>query len=106
MLPISYYNESDYITDTFKLAQSGYSFLLPALACGFSQLEFSNLKDLENDVLNLGEKLIPLKSAYTASAEEGAGATEEGGRPSLKEEDKTEKTIKNEKSIENQGGSN
>ena len=107
MLPISYYNESDYITDTFKLAQSGYSFLLPALACGFSQLEFSNLKDLENEVLNLGEKLIPLKSAYTASAgEESAGATEEGGRPSLKEKDKTEKTIENEKSIENQGGSN
>jgi hypothetical protein len=32
ILPITYYNESQYITDSLKLAQSGYSFLLPALA--------------------------------------------------------------------------
>ena len=105
ILPISYYNESDYITDTFKLAQSGYSFLLPALACGLSQLEFSNLKDLENTVLKLGEKLIPLQSAYTASAKDSESNDSEVGRPSLEQEDKAEKTIQNEEAIENQGGS-
>ena len=105
ILPISYYNESDYITDTFKLAQSGYSFLLPALACGLSQLEFSNLKDLENTVLKLGEKLIPLQSAYTASAKDSENNNPEVGRPSLEQEDKAEKTIQNEEAIENQGGS-
>lgn len=101
-LPITYYNESDYITDYFKLAQSGYSFLLPALASGLSQLDLINLKDLENDVLKLGEKLIPLQSAYTQSANGKVGA------PELPEEQKSAKTIANEKSIDNQGqgGSN
>ena len=32
LLPISYYDSSDYITDSFKLAQSGFSFLMPSLA--------------------------------------------------------------------------
>jgi hypothetical protein len=36
LLPISYYDVSDYITDSFKLAQSGYSFLLPSLALGIT----------------------------------------------------------------------
>ena len=57
ILPITYYNQSDYIKDTFKLAQSGYSFILPALACGLNQRELSNIKDLENDLLELGTKL-------------------------------------------------
>lgn len=103
ILPITYYNESDFITDTFKLAQSGYSFLLPSLAYGISQLDLGNLKELENNVLNLGSKLIPLQSAYTQSA---TGSTDQGGRPLLNEEDKAEKTIQNEKAEENQGGSN
>ena len=122
ILPITYYNESTYITDSFKLAQSGYSFILPALALGFSQRDIGNIKDLENDVLKLGERMIPLASAYTQSAaaqeskteetetqEEGKATTEqvgeEGGRPKLKESEKSAKTIKNEKSLEKQGGS-
>lgn len=120
ILPITYYNESTYITDSFKLAQSGYSFILPALALGFSQRDIGNIKDLENDVLKLGEKMIPLASAYTQSAavqesktketktqEEGKATTEqvgeEGGRPKLKESEKSAKTIENEKSLEKQG---
>lgn len=122
ILPITYYNESTYITDSFKLAQSGYSFILPALALGFSQRDIGNIKDLENDVLKLGERMIPLASAYTQSAaaqeskteetktqEEGKATTEqvgeEGGRPKLKESEKSAKTIENEKSLEKQGGS-
>ena len=119
ILPITYYNESTYITDSFKLAQSGYSFILPALALGFSQRDIGNIKDLENDVLKLGERLIPLASAYTQSAaaqqqqtktqEEGKAVTkdvgDEGGRPKLKESEKSSKTIEKEKSLEKQGGS-
>lgn len=99
ILPISYYNESEYITDTFKLAQSGYSFILPALATGITQRELSNIKDLENDVLNLKDKLIPLSSAYTQSAGEV-------GAPEKKLEEKSEKTIQNEDSLNHVGGSN
>jgi len=88
ILPITYYNQSDYIKDTFKLAQSGYSFLLPALGCGLNQRELSNIKELENDLLELHEKLLPLSSAYTQSANSG-----DVGRPKLAEEDKSIKTI-------------
>lgn len=100
ILPISYYNQSDYITDTFKLAQSGYSFLLPALGAGLGQKALSNVKELENDLLELHTKLLPLSSAYTQSASSG-----EVGRPKLAEEDKSIKTIQNEESLDHQGGS-
>ena len=60
LLPISYYDSSDYITDAFKLAQSGYSLLLPCLALGITQKDLLNLKDLENNALKLIDKLIPI----------------------------------------------
>ena len=89
ILPITYYNESDYLTDAFKIAQSGYSFLLPSIAMGITQADLSGLKDLENDYLKLGEKLRPLMSAYTQSSD----ASEEGGRPTKKDDQKAERTI-------------
>lgn len=100
ILPISYYDVSDYITDTFKLAQSGYSFLIPSLALGITQKDLCNLKTLENDTLDLITKLIPLSSAYTGGAGENPV-----GRPKLANEDKSKKTIQNEQSLDN-GGSN
>ncbi|MDT3386811.1 MAG: hypothetical protein LIR46_03455 [Bacteroidota bacterium] len=88
-MPVTYYNESTYITDTFKLAQSGYSFILPSLALGISQRDLSNLKDLENDVMKLNDKLKPLQSAYTQSANSV-------GAPEKEADEKAEKTIANE----------
>lgn len=99
ILPITYYNQSDYIKDSFKLAQSGYSFLLPALAAGLSQRELSSIKELENDLLKLHDKLLPLSSAYTQSG------TGDVGRPPLSMEEKSAKTIQNEESLDHQGGS-
>ena len=98
VLPITYYNEDDYISSTFKLAQSGYSLILPALACDLSQRDINNVKDLENDLLKLGDKFKPLGSAYTQSANSP-------GRPALDDEDKSPKTIANEVSLDKQGGS-
>lgn len=89
VLPVSIYNQSDYLTDAFKLAQSGYSFYLPSVVMDLSQRDLIGLKELENDVDNLQEKLLPLSSAYTQSADEG-------GRPAMKTEDKAETTIKQE----------
>ena len=96
VLPISYYNKTDFIADSMKLAQSGYSFLLPAIAAGLSQNDLINVKELENDVLKLGELLIPLSSSYTQS-DKGPGAPEK--RP----EEKSDKTIQNENAIDRQG---
>lgn len=87
ILPISYYNAHEFIEDSFKLVTSGYSVLAPALAQGFTQKEISDLKDLENDLLKLNEKLIPLSTAYTQS--EGTGKT--GNESITKEQEKQNK---------------
>lgn len=102
ILPVSYYNEDKFIDTTLKLANSGYSFLLPAIASGLSQKELTSVKDLENDVLDLGIKLIPLSTAYTQSGSPNSGQV---GAPKKPLEEKAPKTIKNEESIDRQGGS-
>ena len=97
ILPITHYNQKDYVETSLKLANSGYSFILPALAMDLSQRELSNVKDLENNVLKLKEKLQPLSTSYTE--------TGNVGRPEKDAQDKSAKTIANEKSLDG-GGSN
>ena len=94
VLPISWYNVTQYITDTLKLAQSGYSILLPAIAADLSKKDLINIKELENEALKLTEVLKPLSSSYTQSGEVG--------RPKLPLDEKSPKTIQNEESIDNQ----
>lgn len=97
LLPISFYNEKEFLDSSVKGATSGYSFLLPAIAMGLSQRDLVGIKTLENDVLKLQDLLVPLKTSYTESSS-GEGA----GRPSLPDTEKSDKTIKN---IEAGGGS-
>ena len=118
ILPITHQNESKYIDSCYKLASTGYSLALPALAQGFTQRDLVNLKDLENDVLKLGEKLVPPANSFTGGKQEeedsqganpmtGEGG-DQGGRPNKEEGEKKDQTIKNEESIEKsktQGGS-
>ena len=105
ILPVSIHNEQKYVDSAFKLSNSGYSYLLPAIAQGFTQRDFINLKDLENDVLKLGEKMKPLSSAFTQSAAEGSGApTDDGGRPRKEQEEKTETTQAKEESLDKTAG--
>lgn len=101
ILPITEYTRSEFVTDAMKLAQSGYSFLLPAVAMGLNQLELTSIKDLENNILKLKDVLVPLSSSYTQSESSG-----KVGRPEKNLEDKAQKTIQNEDAINNQGGSN
>lgn len=102
ILPVSIHNMDKFVDQSFKLSGSGYSYLLPVVALGLSQRDIVNLKELENDVLKLGEKLIPLSSSYTQSSDNPTG------RPKLDDSEKAEKTIKNEETLDNQagGGSN
>lgn len=102
ILPITYQNESKYVDENYKLASSGYSLLVPALAQGFSQRELAGIKELENDVLKLTEVLIAPKTSFTSSN------ADEGGRPTKETEEKKDQTLENEKSVEiskTQGGS-
>lgn len=98
MLPVSEYTKSEQITDSLKLAQSGYSFLMVSAIAGINPLELTNIKQLENDVLDMQEILIPLSSSYTQS--EG-----KVGAPEKPLEEKSPKTIQNEDAIDHQGGS-
>lgn len=115
ILPISHHNEQKYIDSAFKLAGSGYSLMLPAVAQGFTQKDFINLKDLENDVLQLGEKMKPLSSAHTQSAPDAKNdstdvnnkpeaSEEEGGRPKKDQEEKAEGTQAKEESLDKTAG--
>lgn len=72
ILPISYYNSADYTSKAKDLAAFGYSFLTPILSTGIDQTNLADLKDLENDLLNLDEVLKPLQSAYTQSGKTNA----------------------------------
>lgn len=124
LFPITHHNFDTFADTAFKLAGSGYSFLMPTLALGLTQRDLGNLKDLENKVLCLGEKMLPPTTSYTqtASGEDGVknsdgdgsgeGETgkpvktdiDEGGRPKKKEEEKADTTIAKDKSIDKNGG--
>ena len=116
ILPITYHNYDKFVDTSFKLVGTGYSFLMPAIALGLSQKDLGNLKDLENNILKLGEKLIPPSTSYTQSGdgtsngdnpEDGKGTGEpvvtdidEGGRPSKEEGEKADTTLQKEKSLD------
>ena len=95
ILPISYFNADEYLNSAYKLANSGYSYLLPALALGLSQKDLVDIKELENTMLMLEDLLIPLHSSYTESSSNPVG------RPKKAQEDKAEQTIANENSQDN-----
>lgn len=104
ILPITYQNEQKYIDGSYKLASSGYSLLIPALAQGMTQRDLVNIKTLENDVLGLTDILIAPKTSFNS----GDSLDERNGRPQKEEGEKRDQTIKNEKSKETsttQGGS-
>ena len=67
ILPISYYNSDTYTSKAKDLAAFGYSFFTPILSTGIDQTSLSDLKILENDLLNFDEILKPLQSSYTQS---------------------------------------
>lgn len=83
-LPIAEHNTKDYIDEAFKLASSGYSYLIPAVALGFSQRQIIDLKDLENKVLKLEKRLVPLQSSYTQSATGQKAEVKAGGEEKAK----------------------
>lgn len=72
ILPISYYNNDDYTSKAKDLAAFGYAFLTPILSTGVDQTSLVDLKELENEGLELDVVLKPLQSAYTQSGKTNA----------------------------------
>lgn len=108
ILPISYYNSADYTSRAKDLAAFGYNFLTPILSTGIDQTTLVDLKDLENELLNLDEVLKPLQSAYTQSGKTNAitaAATKEANAQQEEEEKDNQKEKEEEKEeMKNEGG--
>jgi hypothetical protein len=77
------------------MATNGYSKILPAIASGMTQTEFLSLNNYEENILNIGEKLIPVQSSNTQSSSNPKG---EVGAPKKEESELAEKTIQNRES--------
>lgn len=92
ILPITHYNREKMFDLYLKGAQYGYSKFLPGVAAGIKQSNLLNLNVLENDFLDLSNKMVPLQSSHTTSGKEGKGATDEGGAPEKDEMQKSDKT--------------
>lgn len=88
--PVTIFNEEE-MEDKYKeQAKLGYSKILPAVVGGMKQSSILNLLKFENEVLSLGDSMIPLKSTHTQS-----GNSDKGGRPPKEEDEKDDETIKN-----------
>lgn len=117
ILPTTVFNRTDLQQSYFRGAQYGYSKMAAGVAMGIKQLDQLSLMNFENEMLEMSTKMVPLQSSYTTSgnviaAEENGSSsgsttvsvtkdiTNNGGRPELPDEQKSEKTQAN---IEAQG---
>jgi hypothetical protein len=71
MLNITIFNAKEVFDNSFKAAQYGLpTKMMAASALGINPSSLMNMAFLENDVLNLHEKFIPLKSSHTSNSNE------------------------------------
>ena len=116
ILPTTIFNQERIQKQYFQGAQYGYSKMYAGVALGIKQINQLSLMTFENEYLKMHEKMIPLQSSYTTSGTEVAGETKnkssaengvknsnggdlnnEGGRPTLDDTQKSEKTEANQK---------
>lgn len=88
-LDVTRFNEKDKFAMYKELGTLGYSKLLIGISSGINQMEIPNILSFENDVLDIGAKLIPLQSSYTSSGDN------QGGRPEKNDDEKSDKTVTN-----------
>lgn len=93
ILPTTMSNRKEMASIYKDLGTLGYSKFYPAVALGQSQLDLMSTIVFENNILGLGNAMEPLKSSHTT-----AGG-EKGGRPSLPDSQKSDKTIANNESM-------
>jgi len=96
ILPITHYNREEMFDLYLKGAQYGYSKIMAGVAAGIKQSNLINLNILENDYLDLVNKMVPLQSSHTTSGKEATA--DEGGAPKKDGLDKSDKTRQNEES--------
>lgn len=105
MLETTQYNYKELSKLYKEQTQLGYSKMLPQIALGHSQSFILNSAFFENDILHLSEIMIPPLMSSTLSSEDVLGRsssnkdTKETGRPQKEDDQKSEKTIQNQESI-------
>ncbi len=97
-LPVSYRNREKMMDTYLKNAQYGYSKLIPQIAVGVKQRHFESLLYLENDLLKLEKRLVPLMSSHTLSNKGNSVNKTEDGRPESSTDEKTDGTLEKEDS--------
>ena len=114
ILPTTKFNIKDYTGYYLQQAQFGYPRMRVGAALGVKQRNLVSAIDFENEMLNLDEKMIPLMSSYTQTGGEEKSSeknknseknsngtsqprdiTNKGGRPTLADEDRSQKTQAN-----------
>ena len=115
ILPTTIFNQEKIQKQYFNGAQYGYSKMYAGVALGIKQTNQISLMTFENDFLKMQEKMIPLQSSFTTSGTEATkkadsgeenavktksaeDITDEGGRPTLDDTEKSEKTEANQDS--------
>lgn len=109
MLPTTIYNYKDLAKTYKELTSLGFSKLLPQVALGQSQSVVIMTAYFENDLMSLNEVFIPPQLSSTMSGKEDTNnkdvgqskkppSQDEGGRPELPDEEKSDKTIRNRES--------
>ena len=117
MLETTQYNYRELSKLYKEQTQLGYSKMLPQIALGHSQSFILNTAHFENEILHLQEIMIPPLMSSTMSSEDILGSKEKtnngktqnktkasnetkaSGRPSLPDDQKSEKTIQNKESM-------
>lgn len=103
MLPTTIYNYKDLSKLYKEQTMIGFSKLLPQIALGQSQLVVMSTAYFENELMQLDKLFIPPQMSSTMSSsavakETEASGGEKGGRPTLDDDEKAEKTIANQES--------
>ena len=101
MLETTQYNYKELSKLYKEQTTIGYSKMLPQIALGHSQRSIINTAYFENEILHLSQIMIPPLMSSTINSDDvlRKGEKDEGGRPELPEDQKSEKTIANQESM-------
>lgn len=94
LLPISHYNRDKMLDQYLKAAQFGYSKMLVGIASGMKQSSLMDTFELENEILIMHDKMVPLQSTHTQTGDQ----TNQGGRPQVPTEQQSETTVASQES--------
>lgn len=97
LLPVSHYNKEKMLDLYLKSAQFGFSKIVVGVVSGIKQSSLLDIIEMENELMNLDEIMIPLQSTHTQTGEEET-AKKAGGRPKVENEDKADTTVASQES--------